>query len=79
MINSSVRILVCNKFLVKVLLSLIFFGLLDFFVGIAFEIVYVLNIYFALQGLKTRKRGKAIATIIITIISIIIMILNIIV
>ena len=48
----------------------------DFFVGIAFEIVYVLNLYFAFQGLKTRKKGKAITTIVITIISIIIMVLK---
>lgn len=37
-------------------------------------IIYMLNFYFASQGLKTRKRGKAIATIVLSIISIFIII-----
>ena len=50
-------------------------GLLASFVGVAYGvIVYILNFYFASQGLKTRKRGKAIATIVMSIISIIIII-----
>lgn len=38
--------------------------------------VYVLDFYFAAQGLKTKKRGKAIATIVLSIISIVIIILQ---
>ena len=54
------------------------FGLLASFVGVAYGvIVYILNFYFASQGLKTRKRGKAIATIVMSIISIIIIVLQI--
>lgn len=53
-------------------------GLLASFVGVAYGvIVYILNFYFASQGLKTSKRNKAIATIAISIISIIIIILQI--
>ncbi len=53
------------------------FGLLASFVGVAYGvIVYILNFYFASQGLKTRKRGKAIATIVMSIISIIIIVLQ---
>ena len=37
-------------------------------------IIYILNFYFASQGLKTKKRGKAIATIVLSIISIFIII-----
>ena len=39
-------------------------------------IIYIMDFYFASQGLKTRKRGKAIATIVLSIISIIIIILT---
>ena len=53
------------------------FGLLASFVGVAYGvIVYILNFYFASQGLKTRKRGKAIATIVMSIISIIIIVIQ---
>ena len=52
-------------------------GLLASFVGVAYGvIIYMLNFYFASQGLKTRKRGKAIATIVLSIISILIIILQ---
>lgn len=52
-------------------------GLLASFVGVAYGvIIYILNFYFASQGLKTRKRGKAIATIVMSIISIIIIIIQ---
>lgn len=37
-------------------------------------IIYIMDFYFASQGLKTRKRGKAIATIVLSIISILIII-----
>lgn len=54
------------------------FGLLASFVGVAYGvIVYLLNFYFASQGLKTRKRGKAIATIVMSIISIVIIVIQI--
>lgn len=46
-------------------------GLIFSFFGVAYGvIVYVANFYFASQGLKTRKRGKAIATIVLSSISI---------
>ena len=45
--------------------------------GVAFGIfVYVAEFYFAAQGLNTKKRWKAIATIAMAIISIIIFILK---
>jgi len=48
-------------------------GLLASFFGITYGvIIYILNFYFASQGLKTRKKGKAIATIVMSIISIVI-------
>lgn len=51
------------------------FGLLMSFVGISYGvIIYILNFYFASQGLKTRKKGKAITTIVLSIISILIII-----
>lgn len=50
-------------------------GLLCSFLGVAYGIiVYILNFYFASQGLKTKKRGKAIATIVLSIISILVII-----
>lgn len=50
-------------------------GLLGSFAGIMMGLfVYILDFYFASQGLKTRKRGKAIATIVLSIISILIVI-----
>lgn len=49
------------------------FGFIGSFFGMAFGIiVYILEFYFASQGLKTKKRTKAIFTIIIAIISILI-------
>lgn len=52
-------------------------GLLCSFMGVAYGvIIYILNFYFASQGLQTRKRGKAIATIALSIISILIIILQ---
>lgn len=51
-------------------------GFLCSFLGVTYGvIIYVLNFYFASQGLKTRKKGKAIATIVLSIISILIVIL----
>ena len=51
------------------------FGLLLSFVGVSYGvIIYILNFYFASQVLKTRKRGKAITTIVLSIISILIII-----
>lgn len=53
------------------------FGLLCSFMGVVYGvIIYILNFYFASQGLKTRKRSKAIATIVLSIISILIIILQ---
>jgi len=53
------------------------FGLLCSFLGVAYGvIIYILNFYFASQGLKTRKRGKAIATIVLSIVSILIIIIQ---
>lgn len=53
-------------------------GLLASFVGVSYSVfIYILDFYFASQGLKTRKRGKAIATIVMSIISIVIIILQI--
>ena len=46
-------------------------GLLGSFAGIIMGLfVYIMDFYFASQGLKTRKKGKAIATIVLSIISI---------
>ena len=48
-------------------------GLLLSFVGIMYGVfIYILEIYLATRGLKTRKKGKAIATFIIAGISILI-------
>ena len=50
-------------------------GLISSFAGIVMGLfVYIMDFYFASQGLKTRKRGKAIATIVLSIISILIVI-----
>jgi hypothetical protein len=50
-------------------------GLFSSFFGVAYGIfIYAMDFYFASQGLQTRKRGKAIATIVLSIISIIIII-----
>ncbi len=55
-------------------------GLVASFAGIAMGLfAYVIDFYFALQGLKTRKRGKAIATIVLSIISILILLIELIV
>ncbi len=49
------------------------FGLLISFAGLTYGgIMYILNFYFASQGLKTRKRGKAVAIIVLSIVSILI-------
>lgn len=51
-------------------------GLVCSFVGVAYGIlIYIMDFYFAAQGLKTSKRKMAIATIILSIISIAITIL----
>lgn len=56
------------------------FGLISSFFGVAMGlVVYILDFYFASQGLKTRKKGKAIATIVLSIISIIITVLGLII
>lgn len=53
------------------------FGLLLSLVGVSYGvIIYILNFYFASQGLKTRKKGKAITTIVLSILSILIIILQ---
>lgn len=50
-------------------------GLISSFAGIVMGLfVYIMDFYFASQGLKTRKKGKAIATIVLSIISILIVI-----
>ena len=52
-------------------------GLLLPFIGATYGgIIYILNIWFGYQGLKTKKRGMAIATIVITIISMLLTILT---
>lgn len=49
------------------------FGLLASFLGVTYGvIIYIMDFYFASQGLKTRKKGKAIATIVLSILSILI-------
>ena len=51
-------------------------GLLLPFIGATYGgIIYILNIWFGYQGLKTKKRGMAIATIVITIVSMLLTIL----
>ena len=53
------------------------FGLLASFGGVVMGLlVYVMDFYFASQGLKTRKRGKAIATIVMSILSILIIVFS---
>ncbi|MGN1355126.1 MAG: hypothetical protein ACI4WP_00455, partial [Bacilli bacterium] len=52
-------------------------GLLSSFAGVTYGvIIYIMNFYFASQGLKTSKRSKAIATIVLSIVSIFIIILQ---
>lgn len=52
-------------------------GVLGALGGVAMGLlVYIMDFYFASQGLKTKKRGKAIATIVLSIISILITILQ---
>ena len=52
-------------------------GLILSFLGMFFGIIiYILVFYFASQGLKTKKRGKAIASIILSAISIIIVLIQ---
>ena len=51
------------------------FGLFASFFGVAYGVfVYIIDFYFASQGLKTKKRKKAIATIVLSIISILVII-----
>ncbi len=50
-------------------------GVISSFAGIVMGLfIYIMDFYFASQGLKTKKRGKAIATIVLSIISILIVI-----
>lgn len=52
-------------------------GLIISFIGVSFGLlVYGFDFYCAAQGLKTRKRGKAIATIVLSAISILILIIE---
>lgn len=52
-------------------------GLVFSFIGVAYRLIlYILIFYFASQGLKTQKRGKAIASIVLTVISIVIIVLQ---
>lgn len=52
-------------------------GILISIFGISYGvIIYILDFYFAAQGLKTRKKGKAITTIVLSVISILILILQ---
>lgn len=48
--------------------------LLSFMGGVYSLFIYIFSFYFASQGLSTRKRGKAIATIVISIVSIFVLI-----
>ena len=46
------------------------------FVGVSLSVlIAILNYYFAAQGLKSKKRGKAIAAIVITSVSIVVIII----
>ena len=55
-------------------------GLVCSFFGVTYGvIIYIMDFYFASQGLKTTKRGKAIATIVLSIISILIVIIELII
>lgn len=52
-------------------------GLLGSFGGVVMGLfVYIMDFYFAIQGLKTRKRGKAIATIVMSILSILVVVFS---
>lgn len=52
------------------------FGVLCALGGVSISVlIFIMDFYFASQGLKTRKRGKAIATIVLSILSILITIL----
>ena len=54
------------------------FGLLLSFLGASLGIIiYIVNFFFASQGLKTRKSGKAITTIVLSIISLVIVVMRI--
>lgn len=54
----------------------IFSLILAFFGYVVAVIVYVCQFYYAILGLKTRKKGKAIATIILSAVSILILMLE---
>ena len=52
-------------------------GILISMFGVSYGvIIYLLDFYFAAQGLKTRKKGKAITTIVLSVISVLILILQ---
>lgn len=52
-------------------------GILISIFGVSYGvIIYLLDFYLAAQGLKTRKKGKAITTIVLSVISILIIILQ---
>lgn len=52
-------------------------GILISIFGVSYGvIIYLLDFYFAAQGLKTRKKGKAITTIVLSVISVLILILQ---
>ena len=53
------------------------FGLIVSFFGVAMGlIIYIFDFYFASQGLKTKKRNKAIVTIVLSIISILVVVVQ---
>lgn len=54
-------------------------GILISIFGISYGvIIYLLDFYFAAQGLKTRKKGKAITTIVLSVISVVLSVISII-
>ena len=66
--NIAKREKLCN---IGFVLSII--GLILSLIGVSYGlIVYLLDFYFASQGVKTEKKGKAIATIVLSIISLVI-------
>lgn len=66
-----------NEIMCEISFWLSIVGLLGSFFGIIMGIfVYIFDFYSALQGLETRKRKKAIATIVMSIISIVFTIIN---
>lgn len=52
-------------------------GLVCSLMGVTYGLfVYIIEFYFAIQGLKTKKRKKAITTIVLSIVSILILVLG---